>query len=111
MNRNERINYHSSRRRLAFVTILFLCTLYWLKNLYEEVDSIRVDKCLYQSSISLKDDVIDSLKKEINALKIEMARKPIEVIKPKPKWIKKDTLKVDTSRIVLPVVVETDSVK
>ncbi len=111
MNRNERINYHSSRRRLAFITILFLCTLYWLKNLYEEVDSMRVDKCLYQLSTNLKDDVIDSLKKEINALKIEMVKKPVEVIKPKPKWIKKDTLKVDTSRIVLPVVVEVDSVK
>lgn len=111
MNRNERNSYYNTKRRLVFIVILFLCTLYWVKNLYEEVDTIRVDKCLYQSSISLRDDVIDSLQKEISYLKIEMNKKPIEVVKPKPKWIKKDTLRVDTSRIVLPVLVEVDSIK
>ena len=111
MNRNERISYNNYRKRFIFTGILFLSSLYWLKDLYEEVDSIRVDKCLYQSSISLKDDVIDSLQKEISYLKIEMNKKPIEVVKPKPKWIKKDTTHVDTSRIILPVVVEVDSIK
>ena len=111
MNRNERISYNNYRKRFIFTGILFLSSLYWLKDLYEEVDTIRVDKCLYQSSISLKDDVIDSLQKEINYLKIEMNKKPIEVVKTKPKWIKKDTTHVDTSRIVLPVVVEVDSIK
>jgi len=93
MNRKERVDLNRARRRVACLFLFLMCSLYWIKGLYEDIDSIKVDKSFIQISINNKDTTISRLTKKIDSLK-ELT-KPIEVVlPPKPKWIKKDTTHV-----------------
>ena len=93
MNRRERVNLNRSKRRVAWLFLFLMCSLYWVKCLYDDIDSIKVDKSFIQISINNKDTTISRLTKKIDSLK-ELT-KPIEVVlPPKPKWIKKDTTHV-----------------
>jgi hypothetical protein len=93
MNRRERVDLNRSKRRVVWLFLFLMCSLYWIKGLYEDIDSIKVDKSFIQISINNKDTTISRLTKKIDSLK-ELT-KPVEVIPPpKPKWIKKDTTHV-----------------
>ena len=93
MNRRERVDLNRSKRRVVWLFLFLMCSLYWIKGLYEDIDSIKVDKSFIQISINNKDTTIARLTKKIDSLK-ELT-KPIEVVlPPKPKWIKKDTTHV-----------------
>jgi hypothetical protein len=111
MNRKERIDLNRSKRRVALLFLFLIGSLYWVKCLYDDIDSININKVFLQISISDKDSVIINLSKKVDSLKLELT-KPVEiVIPPKPKRLKKvDTTHVDTARIVLPVV-KLDSIK
>ena len=111
MNRKERVDLNRARRRVALLFLFLIGSLYWVKCLYDDIDSININKVFLQISISDKDSVIINLSKKVDSLKLELT-KPVEVvIPPKPKRLKKvDTTHVDTARIVLPVV-KLDSIK
>ena len=112
MNRKERVDLNRSKRRVALLFLILIGSLYWVKCLYDDIDSININKVFLQISISDKDSVIINLSKKVDSLKLELT-KPVEVvIPPKPKRLKKvDTTHVDTARIVLPVLVGVDSIK
>jgi hypothetical protein len=112
MNRKERVDLNRSRRRVALLFLFLIGSLYWIKCLYDDIDSDKTDRSFLQISINDKDSVIINLSKKVDSLKLELT-KPVEVIPPpKPKWVKKvDTTHVDTAQIVLPVLVDTDSIK
>ena len=111
MNRKERVDLNRSKRRVALLFLFLIGSLYWVKCLYDDIDSTNINKVFLQISISDKDSVIINLSKKVDSLKLELT-KPVEVvIPPKPKRLKKvDTTHVDTARIVLPVV-KLDSIK
>ena len=112
MNKKERVDLNRARRRVALLFLFLIGSLYWIKCLYEDIDSAKVDKSFFQISINGRDSAIGILSKKIDSLKLELT-KPVEVVPlPKPKRLKKvDTTHVDTARIVLPVLVEVDSIK
>ena len=112
MNRKERVDLNRSRRRVAWLFLFLMGSLYWVKCLYDDIDSTNIKKVFLQMSISDKDSVIINLSKKVDSLKKELT-KPVEIVIPqKPKWVKKvDTTHVDTARIVLPVLVGADSIK
>ena len=112
MNRKERVDLNRSKRRVALLFLFLIGSLYWVKCLYDDIDSINFNNILIQNSITIKDTIIVNLSKKVDSLKLELT-KPVEVvIPPKPKRLKKvDTTHVDTARIVLPVLVGVDSIK
>jgi hypothetical protein len=112
MNRKERVDLNRARRRVALLFLFLIGSLYWVKVLYDDIDSDKIDRSFLQISINDKDSAIINLSKKVDSLKLELT-KPVEVIPlPKPKRFKKvDTTHVDTTRIVLPVLVDTDSIK
>ena len=111
MNRKERVDLNRAWRRVALLFLFLIGSLYWVKCLYDDIDSINFNNILIQNSITIKDTIIVNLSKKVDSLKLELT-KPIEVVPlPKPKRLKKvDTSHVDTARIVLPVV-KLDSIK
>lgn len=112
MNRKERVDLNRARRRVALLFLFLIGSLYWVKCLYDDIDSINFNNILIQNSITIKDTIIVNLSKKVDSLKLELT-KPVEVvITPKPKRLKKvDTTHVDTARIILPVLVGADSIK
>lgn len=112
MNRKERVDLNRAKRRSVWLFLFLICSLYWIKCLYEDMDSINFNNILIQNSITIKDTIIVNLNKKVDSLKNEL-KKPVEVIPlPKPKRLKKvDTSHVDTTRIILPVLAGADSIK
>jgi len=103
MNRKERVSLNRAKRRSVWLFLFLMFSLYWIKNLYEDIDYIRIDKSFTQISINAKDSIINTLHKKIDSLKLELS-KPVEVVPPpKPKWVKKDTSHVDTLKVKLKV--------
>ena len=99
MNRKERVDLNRSKRRVALLFLFLIGSLYWVKCLYDDIDSTNINKVFLQISISDKDSVIINLSKKVDSLKKEL-NKPIEVVvPPKPKWVKKDTTHVDSLKI------------
>jgi hypothetical protein len=94
MNRKERVDLNRARRRVAWLFLFLIGSLYWVKVLYDDIDSDKIDRSFLQISINDKDSAIIILSKKVDSLKLELT-KPIEfVLPPKPKWIKKDTTHV-----------------
>jgi hypothetical protein len=99
MNRKERVDLNRTKRRAVWLFLFLMGSFYWIKCLYEDMDSMNFNNSLIQNSITIKDTIIVNLNKKVDSLKKELT-KPIEiVIPPKPKWVKKDTTHVDSLKI------------
>ncbi len=80
MNRKERVDLNRARRRVS--CLFLMCSLYWIKGLYEDIDSIKVDKSFIQISINNKDTTISRLTLYVLLISILIFITFFQIIKP-----------------------------
>jgi hypothetical protein len=91
---------------LYFFTLFFIFT--FVKQLYDDRNFLREDVEIMEYELMDKDVSISKLQKEVGKLRVELDKSKVKPIKKKKIFIKPKV--IDSTEVVLPVIIETINV-